>query len=75
MDAALLDTDMLSEVLKQQNQIIARNARDYLQQHGQFCFSVFSRFEIVRGYKDKRATRQLSRFDAFVDSARYRRRI
>jgi tRNA(fMet)-specific endonuclease VapC len=65
MDAALLDTDTLSEILKQRNPIVARNAADYLQLHGQFCFSIFSRFEIARGYREKRATRQLARFEAF----------
>jgi tRNA(fMet)-specific endonuclease VapC len=65
MDASLLDTDTLSELLKQRHATLLRHASDYLQVHGKFTFSVFTRFEIVRGYEEKRATRQLKRFDDF----------
>lgn len=65
MDASLLDTDILSEVLKQRNATVARKAVDYLQTHGQFAVSAFTRFEIERGYKEKRATRLLLRFATF----------
>jgi len=62
MDPTLLDTDTLSEVLKQHNPAVARHAAAYLQAHGQFAFSAFTRFEILRGYKESKATRQLPRF-------------
>ena len=65
MDAALLDTDILSEFLKKRNTSVTANAAAYLQQHGQFTFSVFSRFEVRRGYLEKKATKQLSRFEIF----------
>lgn len=65
MDAALLDTDILSEVLKQRDPIVVGNASTYLQLHSQFSFSVFTRFEIVRGQKEKRAAHQLARFELF----------
>src|SRR5258708_34689379 len=65
MDASLLDTDILSEFLKQRNAAVKANAAAYLQQHGQFTFSAFTRFEIRRGYCDKQATRQLAAFDIF----------
>jgi tRNA(fMet)-specific endonuclease VapC len=70
MDAALLDTDILSEVLKQRDQVVARNAADYLQLRGQFCLSIVTRYEIVRGYKEKQALRQLERFDEFCNHSR-----
>jgi tRNA(fMet)-specific endonuclease VapC len=62
MQLALLDTDMLSEVLKQRNSAVALHAASYLQLHGQFAFSAFTRFEILRGYKESKANRQLPRF-------------
>jgi tRNA(fMet)-specific endonuclease VapC len=65
MDAVLLDTDILSEVLKQRDAIVAQKATDYLQDHGQFAFSIFTRFEIARGYKEKRAGRLLARLATF----------
>ena len=65
MDLALLDTDTLSELLKQRNPQVVANAAAYLQQHGQFAISVFTRFEIVRGYKEKGATTLLTNFRVF----------
>jgi tRNA(fMet)-specific endonuclease VapC len=65
MDAALLDTDILSEVFKRRNAMVVAKASSYLQQHQLFTFSLFSRFEVSRGYLHKKATAQLTRFDAF----------
>ncbi len=61
----LLDTDMLTEILKQRNPRVASNAADYLRVHGKFAFSAMSRFEILRGYLEKNATTQLARFTIF----------
>src|SRR5262245_6038435 len=61
----LLDTDLLSEVLKQKHPIVVQKAAAYLQAHQRFTFSAFTRYEIVRGLKAKRAARQLQRFAAF----------
>lgn len=51
MDAALLDTDILNEVLKQKNANAIRHAADYLVQYGQFAISSISRYEVLRGLK------------------------
>jgi tRNA(fMet)-specific endonuclease VapC len=60
-----LDTDILSEVFKQKNPLVVQRASAYLQQHQQFAFSVITRYEIYRGLKAKKATRQLQRFATF----------
>jgi tRNA(fMet)-specific endonuclease VapC len=65
MDVALLDTDMLSEVLKQRNVLVTGKASHYLSIHGQFAFSVFTRFEIERGYKEKQAVTLMARLATF----------
>ena len=65
MDATLLDTDMLNEVLKQKNATVVQHAANYLRQHGQFAISSMTRYEILRGLKEKAATAQLARFAAF----------
>lgn len=65
MDAALVDTDILSEVLKQRNATVAQKAAAYLADQRQFAFSIFTRFEIARGYKEKGATRLLTRLATF----------
>ena len=61
----LLDTDILSEVIKQRHPTVNLKAAEYLAAHGQFAFSALSRFEIERGYKEKQATQQLARFATF----------
>ncbi len=65
MTIALLDTDTLSELLKQRNLQVNSRAAEYLRRHRQFTFSVFTRFEIARGFKEKGATTQLTRFREF----------
>ena len=62
MDAAILDTDMFSEVLRQRNATVLQKAAVYVQEHGQIAISAVSRFEILRGYKKENATTQLGRF-------------
>jgi tRNA(fMet)-specific endonuclease VapC len=60
--AALLDTDILSELLKQHPQVIHR-ARVYLAEHGRIAFSIITRYEILRGLKAKQAHAQEAAFD------------
>jgi tRNA(fMet)-specific endonuclease VapC len=69
MDPSLLDTDILSEVLKQRNAAVVQKAALYLHQHSQFAFSIFTRYEIERGYKEKGATRLLGRLATFCQNS------
>ena len=59
---ALLDTDILSAVMRQQPNALAR-ARAYLAVHHRLTFSIITRYEILRGLHAKQATRQLAAFD------------
>jgi tRNA(fMet)-specific endonuclease VapC len=68
MDAALLDTDILNEVLKQKNALVVAQASAYIQEHGQFAIAALSRYEVVRGLRDANATAQLSRFATFCQN-------
>ncbi len=65
MTLCLLDTDTLSEILKQKHPLTVQRASAYLQQHQQFAFSSITRYEVVRGLKDKGAVRQLQQFATF----------
>jgi tRNA(fMet)-specific endonuclease VapC len=65
MDAALLDTDTLSELFKQVNPHVTARAAVYFQQFGQFSFSAFTRYEVRRGLLRTRATKALASFDQF----------
>ncbi len=51
MDASLLDTDILSEVLKQRDPVVQQKALAYDRQNGPLVFSAVTRYEIVRGYR------------------------
>ncbi len=62
MDEALIDTDILSEILKQKDQQVLATARQYLAQHQRFAFSAMTAYEVVRGLKVNQAARQLAAF-------------
>ena len=67
MALALLDTDTLSELLKQRSPQVIAKAAEYLRFHGPFALSAFTRFEIARGYKAKGASTLLKRFREFCE--------
>lgn len=54
LPAALLDTDILSAVMRQHPLALAR-ARAYLAVHQRLTFSIITRYEILRGLHAKNA--------------------
>jgi tRNA(fMet)-specific endonuclease VapC len=69
MTAVLLDTDMLSEVIKLRDATVRNHALDYVKQHGSLAFSAITRYEVLRGYKQQGETRQLANFAIFCQHA------
>lgn len=69
MDAAILDTDILSEVLKRKNAQVLTTARQYLIEHQRFAFSEFTVYEIVRGMRSQPASQQLVAFLKTVNTS------
>ncbi len=63
MDPCLLDTDILSEVLRGRNQDVTDAADAYLKVHGQFSISAFTQYEVVRGFRWRKATAKLAAFE------------
>ena len=57
MPKTLLDTDILSALLRQQAAVVNR-ATQYLSLYPQYTFSLITRYEILRGLKAKNAERQ-----------------
>ena len=49
MSKALLDTDMLSEILKGRNEVVLARERTYLAESGTYALSMISVVEIVKG--------------------------
>lgn len=62
LSPALVDTDILSAVMRKHGMAVER-ARSYLQLHRHFTFSVITRYEVLRGLLAKGAVKQLATFD------------
>ena len=59
--AVLLDTDILSELLKQ-HPLVLQWVRTYLAEHERLAFSIITRYELLRGLKAKQARTQEAAF-------------
>ncbi|HEY5312506.1 MAG TPA: type II toxin-antitoxin system VapC family toxin [Pirellulales bacterium] len=66
---ALLDTDVLSEVLKGRHRRILEMAAAYTREHQRFTLSAITLYEIERGLLAKQATRLLMRLDAITEDS------
>ena len=62
MNKALLDTDILSEVSKGINPIVAQNAATYRLLFGYYTTSTISQMEVIRGFQRNLSTRRLNQF-------------
>ena len=60
---ALLDTDMLSEVMRDRDARVRESANRYLAEHSRLAFSLITRYEVLRGLKARGAMRQVSLFE------------
>jgi tRNA(fMet)-specific endonuclease VapC len=64
-----MDTDILSELIKQRNAAVQQHALAYSRQHGRLAFSAMTRYEVVRGFTQQAATIQLARFAVFCQQS------
>jgi tRNA(fMet)-specific endonuclease VapC len=64
----LLDTDVLSAIMRRHPKAIAR-AQAYLANHGRLSLSIITRYEILRGLYAKRAAAQIVAFDRFCSAS------
>ncbi len=65
MEEVIIDTDILSFILRKHPAVLPK-ARAYLAEHGQFTFTIITRYEILRGLKAKNAVQQIANWRAFV---------
>jgi tRNA(fMet)-specific endonuclease VapC len=63
VNKALLDTDIVSEIGKARNTIVASNAKTYRRSFGNYTLSTVTIMEIVRGFQKAQA---MSRLNAFL---------
>jgi tRNA(fMet)-specific endonuclease VapC len=69
MDESLLDSDILSEILKAKDRRVLDAARRYLGEHSRLAFSAMTLYEILRGLQASGATRGLARFLQLVEDS------
>ena len=62
MNKSLLDTDILSEIIKGFDQTVAANATTYRRAFGHYTLSAISVMEIVQGFQKNQSTRRLQAF-------------
>jgi tRNA(fMet)-specific endonuclease VapC len=62
MSPSLLDTDILSALMKGRNPHVQVHAVAYLQRYGRLSFSLITRYEILRGLQAVKAARQVAAF-------------
>lgn len=61
---SLLDTDILSELFKGHERV-AKEASVYIRQHGNITISAITKYEILKGLKAKKASKQINAFQTF----------
>jgi len=61
---ALIDSDILLSIMQRNPSALAK-AQEYLATHGRFTFSVITKYEILRGLRAVRASKQAEAFDEF----------
>ncbi len=62
MNKALLDTDILSEIIKGVDQTVAGHGTTYRRAFGHYTLSAVSVMEIVQGFQKNQSTRRLQAF-------------
>ncbi len=66
MRKAILDSDILSEIVKGVDRTVLQKASDYLDVHHGLTFTSISVYEVLYGLKAKPALRQAERFVALL---------
>ena len=63
MDIALLDTDILSELLKQHDPIVKTRAEEYFRSQSQIAISTISCYQILRWLREPKKAKRLQQFN------------
>jgi tRNA(fMet)-specific endonuclease VapC len=65
---SLWDSDVVSEFIRARNAIVRKRGLDYLNRYYKADISLFTRYEVRRGYLAKRASRLLVLFEMFCQN-------
>lgn len=69
MSKVLLDTDILSEILKGKSAVVTANAEKYLAQQGCFTTSAITVAEVVYGFRRGGREDRVMQFEASLETA------
>ncbi|MBI5653557.1 MAG: PIN domain-containing protein [Chloroflexi bacterium] len=70
MEQSLLDTDILSEILKAKNPLVVERARQYQVEHEHLTISAITLMEIVKGFHQVGRADALKKFLAHIQSSK-----
>ncbi|MDZ7963619.1 MAG: type II toxin-antitoxin system VapC family toxin [Nostoc sp. DedSLP03] len=68
VEKSLLDTDILSEIIKRVNPLIIVKANSYLHQFNKYTISAITVMEIVEGWQKRKQEKRLQQFLAILNS-------
>ena len=66
MDEAIIDSDIVSELIKAKNPRVLHIGAHYLSQHQRFAFSAITFYEVCRGFLSIGAVARLTKFVQFA---------
>ena len=66
MDLALLDTDILSELMKQHDPVVKQRAEVYFRQQSQIAISAITCYQILRWLREPPKTSRLAQFNQML---------
>jgi tRNA(fMet)-specific endonuclease VapC len=68
VEKSLLDTDILSEIIKRANPVIIAKANIYLNEFDKYTISVITVMEIVEGWQKRKQEQRLQQFLTILNS-------
>ncbi|MDZ4658309.1 MAG: PIN domain-containing protein [Bythopirellula sp.] len=66
IELALLDTDILSELMKQQNPVVKQRAEDYFREQQQIAISAITCYQVLRWLREPPKAERLAQFQQIL---------
>ena len=66
MDIDLLDTDILSELMKQHDPVVQQRSEEYFRSHSQIAISAITCYQILRWLREPPKAKRLTQFNQIL---------
>ena len=66
MDTALLDTDILSELMKQHDAVVQQRSEAYFREQSQIAISAITCYQVLRWLREPPKAKRLAQFDQIL---------